>query len=136
MGAPRKKYNASIFLEVTTPIGREYDVEEVEHQILQADRECPWQETFSSGSPAPSIGFMSGVEVKKGHYIDRLHTLEIRPCFLLSWEQLRAYERYGTALAERLARIVDSEKVIRVDSRLEVRGTSSGGYDPRTLQPR
>lgn len=116
-------------------IGQDYDEELLKRQVRLADQARPWRSQYVDNTPAPSIQWMSGVTMREGEGIDRHYTVTVRPPFLLTRDQLHAYEQYGEHLAEALADIVPAI-VLRVDSRIIITGTFGGGHRPRDIQPR
>ena len=131
MGA-HANYNASIELSLTVPIGYDYSVLLLERQVALADAAHPWVSHYLGGEQASSIHWQSAVGMKEGNGIDRIYTIEVRPHFLMTRDQLFAYERYGDTLAKYLASVVD-EAVLRVQSRLIVNGVFSEGYKPKFM---
>lgn len=75
---------------------------------------------------------MSTPTMLEGGGVDRLYSVQIRPPFLWSFDQAKAYEKYGDTLAKNLVRVLPSD-VLSVKSRLIVQGTYSESYRP-TIQ--
>ncbi len=72
--------------------------------IRQLDKENPWVSLFENGEPAPSLGWMSTVNLwEPSDWNDRTYQVNIRPPYPLSLAQLPVYDRYVNHLAEKLA---------------------------------
>lgn len=131
MGASNRHYNLSIELCVTFRIGRDYDIEALQRQIYVVDELQPWVASCTDGSSARSIHWMSTPRMIEGDGVDRLYFVEVRPPFLWSFDQAKAYEKYGETLAKNLVRVLPSD-VLSVKSRLIVQGVYSEPYRPTT----
>ena len=125
MGASsaEKKYNLSLELSVVFPIGSDFPESKVKDLVRRADAVSPWETSYNDGTPADSIRWMSNVEVREGFGIDRLYKVTLQPPFLHTFDQARAYERYGNQLARNVAALLVSSKAIGVKSRLILDGT-------------
>jgi hypothetical protein len=132
VGAPVRKYNAHVHLEVVVPIGYDYDTELLERQIRLVDQAHPWVSYYVGGDRAPSINWMSDITMKEAEWIDRVYSVEIRPHVQLTFEQAYAYERYGDQLALSLAQILPKD-VLCVRSALEIARCFNASYRPRNL---
>ncbi|MET0980274.1 MAG: hypothetical protein ABWX90_03400 [Candidatus Saccharimonadales bacterium] len=129
MGASNRNYNLSVELCVTFRIGRDCDIEVLQRQIYVVDELQPWVTLCADGSSARSIHWMSTPRMVEGNGVDRLYFVEVRPPFLCSFDQAKAYEKYGETLAKNLVQVLPSD-VLSVKSRLIVQGVYSESYRP------